>query len=143
MDITRSALVLHSAAEMYRLVLDVPHYPLFLNWCSAAQVIEQSPELQVASLEVSIGGLRHAFTTSNRLVPTEAIFLSLKQGPFSRLSGHWTFQQLGDAGSKVTLHLAFDFSNTLLSSAFRSGFARVADRLVEDFSRRADVVYRP
>lgn len=141
MEIKRSALVLHSATDMYRLVLDVPSYPLFLNWCTGSRVVNQTTEAQVATLEIRVGGLSHEFTTMNRLVPAEAIFLSLREGPFSRLSGQWEFLQLGTQGSKVTLQLAFDFSSSILSAAFRRGFTRIADRLVEDFSRRADAVY--
>jgi len=37
--------------------------------------------------------------------------------------------------------LNFDFSSSVLSSAFRTGFAHVADKLVYDFGRRADEVY--
>ena len=43
--------------------------------------------------------------------------------------------------SKVTLVLSFDFSSSVLSSAFRRGFALVADKLVYDFGKRADDVY--
>jgi ribosome-associated toxin RatA of RatAB toxin-antitoxin module len=35
----------------------------------------------------------------------------------------------------------FDFSSSLISSAFRRGFAHIADRLLYDFGQRADAVY--
>lgn len=141
MEIRRSALVLHPAMDMYRLVQDVPAYPQFLSWCVEAQVHEQTAEHQVATLVVKIKGIRQTFTTRNRFVPGERLTLSLVDGPFRRLAGEWLFEPLGDAGSKVTLALAFDFSNRMLSTAFQRGFAHVADRLVADFSARADDVY--
>jgi ribosome-associated toxin RatA of RatAB toxin-antitoxin module len=141
MEIKRTALVLHSAMDMFRLVRDVPSYPEFLSWCVGARVHEQDAQGQLASLVVRISGVEHKFTTRNRFVPAERLTLSLVDGPFSHLSGEWQFKALGDAGSKVILTLNFGFSNSLLSSAFRSGFARVADRLVSDFGKRADVVY--
>ncbi len=141
MEIKRTIWVLHPAAEMYQLVLDVSAYPAFLSWCVGAQVLEQSDTLQLASLEVSIAGLRQTFATRNRLVPGEQLSLELLEGPFRYLSGQWDFIPLGDRGSKVTLNLAFDFSSSLLSGAFRRGFANVADKLVYDFSTRADRVY--
>jgi len=141
MEIKRTALVLHSAPDMFRLVQDVPSYPLFLSWCVHAQVHQQDNQEQLASLRVRIGGVEHEFTTRNRFVQDERLTLSLVDGPFSHLSGEWQFKALGDTGSKVTLLLTFDFSNSLLSSAFRTGFARVADKLVSDFGRRADQVY--
>jgi ribosome-associated toxin RatA of RatAB toxin-antitoxin module len=44
MEIKRTALVLHPAIDMFRLVQDVPAYPEFLSWCSSAKVHEQTPE---------------------------------------------------------------------------------------------------
>jgi len=126
---------------MYQLVQDVNSYPEFLSWCNHAQVLEQTADAQLARLDVSIGGLKQSFTTRNRLVPGELLTLSLVEGPFRHLSGEWRFDALAEKGSKVSLRLTFDFSSNLLSTAFRRGFARVADKLVLDFSRRADQVY--
>jgi ribosome-associated toxin RatA of RatAB toxin-antitoxin module len=74
-------------------------------------------------------------------VTGERLTLSLVEGPFKQLSGEWLFEPLGDEGSKVSLGLSFDFSSRVLSSAFRRGFAHIADRLVHEFSKRADAVY--
>jgi ribosome-associated toxin RatA of RatAB toxin-antitoxin module len=142
MEIKRSALVLHSAMDMFRLVQDVPSYPEFLSWCLSAEVHEQSPEQQLASLVVKVSGITQTFTTRNRFVPGERLTLSLVEGPFRRLSGEWLFEPLGTDGSKVTLLLGFDFSSKVLSSAFRRGFTHIADRMVNEFSQRADHVYR-
>jgi ribosome-associated toxin RatA of RatAB toxin-antitoxin module len=141
MEIKRTALVLHSAMDMFRLVQDVPAYPQFLSWCIQAEVHEQTAQEQLASLAVRIGGVEHSFTTRNRFVRGEQLTLSLVDGPFSHLSGEWQFKPLGDDGSKVLLLLNFDFASSVLSSAFRSGFAHVADKLVYDFGKRADEVY--
>ncbi len=141
MEIKRTSLVLHPAMNMYRLVQDVPSYPQFLSWCLHAEVHEQTAEYQLASLKVRVSGVTQTFTTRNRLVPGERLIMSLVEGPFQHLRGEWQFEAIGDAGSKVSLTLDFDFSNRLLSSAFRRGFAHVADRLVQDFCQRADAVY--
>lgn len=141
MEIKRSALVLHSAMDMFRLVQDVPAYPQFLTWCVSAEVHEQTPEHQLASLVVRVSGITQSFTTRNRLVTGERLTLSLVDGPFQHLSGEWLFDPLGEEGSKVTLVLNFDFSSRVLSSAFRRGFTHIADRLVFEFSKRADDVY--
>jgi ribosome-associated toxin RatA of RatAB toxin-antitoxin module len=142
MDIERTALVLHSAHDMYRLVRDVPSYPQFLSWCLHAEVHEEDHLQQLASLEIRVSGIRQKFTTRNRFVTDRAMTLSLVDGPFSRLSGEWQFLPLGDQGSKITLRLGFEFSSKALSGAFRRGFAHVADRLVQEFCQRADEVYR-
>ena len=141
MEIKRSALVLHPAMDMFRLVRDVPSYPEFLGWCLDSTVHEETPEHQLASLVVKVSGITQTFTTRNRMVPGELLTLSLVDGPFRQLSGEWRFEALGGEGSKVTLSLDFDFSSKMLSSAFRRGFTHIADRLVAEFCRRADQVY--
>jgi ribosome-associated toxin RatA of RatAB toxin-antitoxin module len=141
MEIKRTALVLHPAMDMFRLVQDVPAYPQFLSWCLSAEVHEQSPEHQLASLVIKVSGITQTFTTRNRLVPGERLTLSLVEGPFRHLSGEWLFDPLGTEGSKVTLVLSFDFSSKVLSSAFRRGFTHIADKLVTEFSKRADDIY--
>jgi ribosome-associated toxin RatA of RatAB toxin-antitoxin module len=141
MEIKRTALVLHPAMEMFRLVQDVPSYPEFLSWCLKSEVHEQTVDHQLATLVVRVSGITQAFTTRNRFVPGERLTMSLVDGPFRRLAGEWLFDQLGNEGSKVTLILNFDFSSKVLSSAFRRGFTHIADRLVHEFSKRADAIY--
>ena len=141
MEIKRTALVLHSAMDMFRLVQAVPAYPDFLSWCLRAEVHEQTQEQQLASLVVKVSGITQSFTTRNRFVPGERLTMSLVDGPFKQLSGEWLFESLGTTGSKVTLALNFDFSNRVLSAAFRRGFTHIADRMVYEFSKRADDFY--
>ena len=141
MHIERFALLPYSAHQMYRLVHDVTAYPTFLSWCSDATVHEQDEGSQLASLWVRVGGLTQQFTTRNRLVPGELLTMSLVEGPFQRLTGEWGFESLGESGSKVRLDLTFEFSSSLLSSTFRRGFARITDRMVGDFARRAEDIH--
>ncbi len=141
MEITRTALVLFPANHMYQLVEDVASYPQFLSWCTSSRLIESGEDWQVASLEITIAGLRQSFTTRNQLVAGKSLSMELLEGPFQQLTGQWRFEPLGSAGSKILLQLDFDFSGNLLSSAFRHGFTVVADRLVNDFCLRAEQVY--
>ena len=143
MQITRTALVLFPADDMFRLVEDVHSYPQFLSWCTGAEVLEHGPGWQVARLDIAIAGLRQTFTTRNELVPGQRLDMALISGPFRALSGQWSFDSLGQQGSKISLKLGFEFSGSLLSSAFQRGFAGVADRLVNDFCLRAEAVYGP
>jgi len=141
MKIERSALVVHSAAKMYQLVLDVPAYPQFLSWCTATTVHEQTAELQKASLTVSVAGVVQSFTTINALRTDERIALDLHEGPFKNLQGAWNFTQLGGDGSKVSLGLDFEMRNGPVAKIFGKGFGKIVDRLVSDFCSRADGVY--
>jgi len=142
MKIERSALVAHSAMDMYALVADVPSYPQFLSWCSATVVHEQDEVTQKASLTVTVAGITQRFTTMNALVAGERVGMKLFEGPFKNLQGEWCFFQLGDAGCKITLELDFEMSNGLMANIFGKGFGKIANRLVDDFCKRAEVVYR-
>lgn len=143
MEITRTALVLFPATHMYQLVADVASYPQFLSWCTASRLIDSGDGFQVASLDITIAGLSQSFTTRNELLLGKKLTMELLEGPFQQLSGEWRFEPLGSAGSKILLQLKFDFGGSLLSAAFRHGFASVADRLVSDFCSRAEEVYGP
>jgi len=138
MIVERTALVMHPAMDMYRLVRDVPSYPAFLKWCIYAEVHEQSDTHQLASLGVSVGGVRQRFTTRNELEPGKRLGMRLVEGPFRSLSGEWRFQPLGETGSRVSLRLDFNFAPGLISAAFQAGFRKIADHMVQEFCRRAD-----
>jgi len=142
MKIERSALVSHSAKQMFKLVQDVPSYPEFLSWCTAADVLEQSEQTQKASLTVSVAGINQHLTTENTLREGEYVSMKLLEGPFKDLYGEWVFSQLGEDGSRVSLKLDFEMTSGFVAMMFGKGFGRIADRLVDDFCKRADEVYQ-
>lgn len=129
---------MHSAQHMYKLVHDVAAYPEFLSWCTYSEVHEQSAEHQLASLGVKVAGIERKFKTHNTLQPYQSVKLTLVEGPFRALAGEWRFKQLGQSGSKISLELNFDFAPGLITTAFQRGFKSIADRLVQEFCRRAD-----
>ena len=136
-QIHRSALVARPASSMFALVNDVPGYPPRFEWCEAAQVLRQDDTVQVARLDLRMGGLRTSFTTRNLLYPDERIEMTLVDGPFRALTGAWRFTPLGEVGSKVELLMDFEVAGKLLGSALALGFQRLADRMVGDFVREA------
>lgn len=141
MKIIRSALVTYSAMDMYRLVEGVPSYPQFLSWCTSTQVHEQSNEFQRASLTVVVAGIRQSFTTNNTLFTGERVEMRLLEGPFKKLQGEWRFIQLGEDGCKISLELDFEMNKGPMATMFGKGFGKIADRLVDDFCKRAEKVY--
>jgi len=142
MKIARSALVAHSAMDMYRLVEGVSSYPQFLSWCTATTVHEQTSEMQQASLTVVVAGIRQHFTTINTLCSGERVEMKLLKGPFKNLQGEWRFVQLGNDGCKISLELDFVMTSGPMAAMFGKGFGKIADRLVDDFCRRAEKVYQ-
>lgn len=138
-EINRSAIVPFSAAQMYALVRNVDNYPQFLDWVRSAEVHEQDERYQRATLEVKLAGLTQRFTTVNRLVPDKKLVMNLERGAFEHLSGRWEFDELG-SGCRVSLSLEFEIGGLLLRP-FRRNFSRMADRMVDDFVRRAEQVH--
>jgi ribosome-associated toxin RatA of RatAB toxin-antitoxin module len=139
--INRSALVWHSAERMFALVSDIPDYPQFLPWCSAAEVHEVTSTQVLASIEVAKGGVRHRFTTRNLMDIPGSIRIELVEGPFRALQGRWFFEPLDVNASKVVLELDFEFSGRLSRMAFGGIFSQAANSLVDAFCARADALY--
>jgi len=137
----RSALVPHSAAQMFDLVNDVEAYPEFLPWCRQSRVLESSDNQMRAEVGMSLAGISRSFTTRNTLQRPERIMLHLVDGPFRHLEGEWQFIALREDACRVTLDLTFEVSNRLFGMALTPAFEKVGNSLVDAFSRRADALY--
>ncbi len=139
--ISRSALVMHSAKEMFELVNDCESYPKFLPGCSNARLIERKDDYLIGELELSKAGMTYRFTTRNELQDPERIDLKLVDGPFKKLEGHWHFQPLADKACKVYFELDFEIAGKLVSKALTPLFSQMASSQVDAFVKRADEVY--
>ncbi len=141
-QVSRSALVMFSADEMYRLVNDVASYPSFLPGCTGSQVIDHSDGVMTASVDVAKAGISKTFVTQNTLVHGEKILMQLVEGPFKKLCGGWTFTALDEQACKIHLNLEFEFSNKLVEIAFGKVFHDLVGSMVQAFTERAKEVYR-
>ncbi|MGB0957433.1 MAG: type II toxin-antitoxin system RatA family toxin [Litorivicinus sp.] len=139
--IAKTALVFHSAEQMFDVVDDVERYPDFLPWCAGATVLEKTSSQMVAELNLAKGRLRHAFTTRNDRVRPESITLSLVEGPFKHFHGEWTFTPKTDGACEVALNLSFDMGGKLTAMALGPVFTQVANTMVGAFCDRADEIY--
>ena len=137
----RSAIVNHSAQEMFSLVFDVDSYPSFLPWCDKASIAERTPGRTVATLRINFRGLKEEFTTENRDRPGEFIDMKLVSGPFRSLEGGWRFTPLSAGACKVELSLRYEFKSVILGKLVGKVFDEIANSLVDAFARRADQLY--
>lgn len=140
-QVMRSALVGHSARQLYDLINDVERYPEFLPWCEQAAVESRTETEVVATLAISRGPLRTQFTTRNLLTPAREVRMTLERGPFESLEGAWTLTPIGEAGCRVTLALRFQFSNRVSAVLFEPLFEQTAASLVDAFVSRAREVH--
>ena len=119
-SVHKSVLVHHSAQQLFALVEAVEDYPAFLPWC---------------------GGVRTHFTTANAYHRPDRIVLALRDGPFRRLDGVWTFHPLAENACKVELTLVYEFTTPALETLIGPVFNRIADSFIDAFVRRAESVY--
>ena len=140
-NISKSALVTHSAAEMFALVDDVPLYKEFLPWCGGSEELSRNEDEVKASVTISHSGLNKTFTTLNRLQKNKMIEIKLVDGPFKHLHGFWRFDPLAEDACKISLELEYEFSNMLLGLAIGPVFSQIANSMVDSFCERAEVVY--
>ena len=134
----RSALVNHSAQQMFALVSEIESYPAFLPWCDKALVSERGAGRTVATLGINFRGLKEEFTTANLERPHERIDMKLVSGPFRRLEGSWSFTALSAGACRVELNLRYEFASTVLEKLAGAVFEEIAGSLVDAFARRAD-----
>jgi ribosome-associated toxin RatA of RatAB toxin-antitoxin module len=139
--VQRQALVPYVPARMFALVADFERYPVWFDWCATARVLERENGRVRAELGVRVAGISVSFSTENVESPPESIELRLLQGPFRQLNGRWTFQPIGEFGTRVGLDLAFEVNSSLVAGALSLGFRRLADRMVDDFCRAARAEY--
>ncbi|TEW45326.1 SRPBCC family protein [Psychromonas algicola] len=140
-EVSRSALLMYSAEEMYQLVNDVNAYPEFLPGCSETAVLVDEINLMKASVKVAKAGISQTFVTENTLVPNQSITMNLIEGPFKHLTGGWTFTALDEQACKVSLDLQFEFSSSIVELAFGRVFHELVGSMVKSFSNRAKTVY--
>ena len=139
--VRKSALVLHSAKQMYDLVCDFESYPDFLPWCSDSRLLSRTAEKLCGELEVSRMGIRQRFATCNHLVENERMDIELLEGPFRQFSGNWKFDDAAGGGCDVVLALDFEMASLPLKLVFEAVFEELARSQIDAFVARAGEVY--
>lgn len=138
--VSRSAIVEHSAAEMFSIVDDVGSYPKFIPWCLESTVHERTADRMVATIEIGYRGIRQGFTTSNLNVPAESIEMALVKGPFKRFAAGWRFKALTPGACRIEFHLEYEFSSAALGKLLAPLFEHMANTMVDVFTQRADAL---
>ncbi len=125
---------------MFDLVDRVEEYPQFLPWCGGTELKWRDHLTTVATIYIDYMGVKQSFTTENsKLAPTE-MNLSLQEGPFTHLHGHWRFLALSDSACKIEFGLDYAFSSRMLETLLTPVFGHIADTFVDAFVARADKV---
>ena len=139
--VRKSALVPHSAGQMYALVNDVDAYAEFLPWCRSSRIVTLTGNGYIGEIEIAKAGIVQSFQTRNILTPEEQVRISLEKGPFKHLHGDWNFIPLRADASKVELILEFEFAGKIMNAAFGAVFSQIANSMVDAFCKRAGEIY--
>jgi coenzyme Q-binding protein COQ10 len=130
--------------QIFDLVADVPRYPEFLPWCTAARVrTQEGPNVEVDELAIGFGPLHERFV-SRVTKSTDDADLRIDtvgiEGPFKLLGSHWEFKP-HDTGTEIVFALEFEFRSRLLQHTMRVLFAEAVKRMVAAFEARARQLY--
>ena len=139
--IEKSVLVNHSASQMFSLVDAVEDYPKFLPWCGGSSVAVQDDNVTHATVKIDYLHVKHSFTTKNTRQAPELIEMTLLDGPFKTLDGHWRFIPLEEDSCKIEFQLNYIFSNKLLEHLVGPVFYMITNNFVDAFIKRAEIVY--
>ena len=97
----------YSADELFAVVADVKHYPLFVPWCSGAHIRRADEREIIAELVIGFGPFQETFTSQVALDrPRQVRVRAVEGGPLERLTNTWTFTPLGD---KTYVDFVIDF----------------------------------
>lgn len=140
-SVQRSVLVPYSCEQMFDLVAAVDKYPDFMPWCGGSTVHWHDETGMQASVQIHFAGIKQSFTTKNDHHFPHQIVFHLVDGPFSDLTGNWTFKPLGDQGCKVIYTMNYSFSSKAMSLVVGPVFNRIATSFIDSFSQRAKKVY--
>ena len=127
--------------QLFNLVADVPRYPEFLPWCTAARVRRhEAPNVELDELVIGFGPFHEKFVSRVTLTPDAASGPHIEtvgvEGPFRHLASRWSFQPHPE-GTLIDFTLEFEFRSILLQKTVRLLFSEAVRRMVSAFEARA------
>jgi ribosome-associated toxin RatA of RatAB toxin-antitoxin module len=143
MNVRKSALVEHSAEDMFDLIEAAEDYPAFLPWCAGANILSRDENSVAAEITVDFHGVRFQVTTRNPKRRPEYMAIVLERGPFRRFEGEWRLTPLAPDACKIEFGLQYEFDNPLMGRLAGTVFDRITDTLVDAFVVRARDVHGP
>ena len=138
MDVRKSALVEHSAADMFDLIEAAERYGAFLPWCTGATIIERDESVVVARIAVKYRGVAFSFTTRNPKRRPHWMAIHLENGPFRAFEGEWRLLELAPGACKVEFSLHYEFDHQLVGRLAAPVFDGIARTMIDAFVVRAD-----
>lgn len=143
MEIKRSVLVPYPREEMFDLIEQAEHYPQFLPWCTAANILERNDDWVAARIDFRYLQVRFGFQTRNPKSRPEWLKVRMVEGPFRRFEADWLLSPLGSQGCRIQFALAYEVSDGLLDRVAAHAADLVARSMVDAFVKRAEETLVP
>jgi ribosome-associated toxin RatA of RatAB toxin-antitoxin module len=140
LEIQKSALISHSAGDMFDLIEAAEHYPAFLPWCAKAAILTRDDDLVVAQITVDYHGVQFSLRTRNPKRRPHWMAIHLEQGPFQHFEGEWRLTELTPDACKIEFALHYEFGGPLVGRVAGRVFDGIAGNLVDAFANRAEKV---
>lgn len=138
MEVRKSALVVHSAGQMFDLIEAAEHYADFLPWCTGATILERDDTLVVARIAVKYRGVGFCFTTRNPKQRPHWMAIHLEEGPFRHFEGEWRLLELAADACKIEFALRYELDSGLVGKLAAPVFEGITRTMIDAFVARAD-----
>lgn len=136
----------YSPRQLYDVVADVDHYSEFVPWCQGSMVLAKpSPTRLEAELKVGFQIFVEKYISHVELQPYSMVRSRVSNSTlFSHLDSKWLFEK-GPTEASVWLQFEIDFAfkNPLYRQVANLFFEEVAQRMIEAFERRCQMLYGP
>ena len=119
------------------LINNIEEYPKFLPWCKKTEVTRESENSQIGKIFISKSFINWSFSTKNLIERNKSISLSLIDGPFDKLDGSWTFKEIDDNNTLVSLEINYKFKNSLIELSIEPIFKTIMNSILESFVDQA------
>lgn len=138
MQVRKTVLMPYPAAAMFDIIEQAEHYPQFIPWCTAAEILERSDEIVAARVSMRVAGLQLALETRNPKRRPEWLRLQMVRGPLRRFEGEWRLTPLNAAACRIDFTLTYEIGDGLIERVAGPVFARMADSMVDAYVVRAE-----
>ncbi|MBI1650511.1 type II toxin-antitoxin system RatA family toxin [Hyphomicrobium sulfonivorans] len=134
-----------TADQMFAVVADVQHYPLFVPLCERLEITARqdngAEQVITAIMAVGYQKISEKFTSRVTLRPDAREIDVVKiDGPFQRLTNRWRFRDV-PGGCEVHFFIDYAFASKMLSLLMGAVFDKAVRKYTDAFEARARTLY--
>jgi len=130
----------HNAVDLFRIVLDIEKYPLYIPWCSGIEILSKKNNEIKANMFVDYKFFPSQKFTSNVIFDLEKMSIKTNyvEGPLKDLITKWEFKNLKKNKSKILFNVKFEFKNFFHQKIAELFFPLVESKMIKSFIERAN-----